>query len=292
MNLEHLGIILGFLGALCNASNYAFSKDCVEKFGLRGIRQLIVVHVSLFILMIPFIFLFDLVNHLSTQVILDTVYIIVPYLIAQYLLIMLLPATGRSVVSPLLTLKMPVVAGISFIFVGQVFEPKQIFSVALIIMLGFYFSSLSGKIKLMPLMMMFLICLGYAGADYGTVIFMHHYEGTTIEKGIAVIVWQYVILGLIAIPLMFLVKPLHLHPIHINQCKWATLSWLAGTFCWVGCFYLAGVVEGNIIQSLRCVIGVLIAYIFYRKYIKDPNTFKKKLFISAGMFTAVFIYYI
>ena len=89
-----------------------------------------------------------------------------------------------------------------------------------------------------------------------------------------------------------LLKKSKLKAIHLWYGKSASLSWLFGTFCWVGCFYLAGIVEGNIIQSLRCVIGVLIAYIFYKKYIKDPNTFKKKLVIAALMFTAVFIYYI
>ena len=30
MSLEHFGILLGFAGALLNALNYAFAKDCVE----------------------------------------------------------------------------------------------------------------------------------------------------------------------------------------------------------------------------------------------------------------------
>ena len=291
MSLEQFGIILGFAGALCNALNYAFSKDCVEKYGLHGVRQLIVVHVTFLILMSPPLFLMGLYKEFTLQVLIDTFYIIVPYILSQYLLIRLLAATDSSVVSPLLTLKIPVVAAMGFMISGQVFNPQQLFAIAMIIMLGFYFSSLSGKIKLMPLITMICICTGYALADYMTVRFMHNYPGTTLEKTMACICWQYIIGGLIALPMMMSPR-FKLKAMHLWYGKLPSLSWLAGTFCWVGCFYFAGVVEGNIIQSLRCVIGVLIAYIFYRKYIKDPNTFKKKLTVAFLMFTAVFIFYI
>ena len=291
MSLEQFGILLGFAGALCNALNYAFSKDCVEKYDLRGIRQLIVVHVTFFVIMLPPLIFTGLYKYFSLEVLINTIYIIIPYIIAQYLIIRLLTATDSSVVSPLLTLKIPVVASISFILSGQIFSPQQLFAIGMIILLGFYFSSLSGRIKLMPLLIMICICTGYAFADYATVHFMKNYPGSNIDKTLACICWQYVIGGFIALPLMFLKKS-KLKIIHLWQGKSVSLSWLSGTFCWVGCFYLAGVVEGNIIQSLRCVIGVLIAYAFFRKYIKDPNTFKKKLVIAALMFTAVFIYYI
>lgn len=291
MNLEQFGIFLGFAGALCNALNYAFSKDCVEKYGLHGIRQLIVVHVTFLIIMLPPLIFTGLYKYFSLEILINTIYIIVPYVFSQYLIIRLLTATDSSVVSPLLTLKIPVVATISFILSGQIFTPQQIFAIAMIILLGFYFSSLSGRIKLMPLLVMLCICTGYAFADYATVHFMKNYPGSNIEKTLACICWQYVICGFVALPLMLLKKS-KLKAIHLWYGKSASLSWLFGTFCWVGCFYLAGIVEGNIIQSLRCVIGVLIAYIFYKKYIKAPNTFKKKLVIAALMFTAVFIYYI
>lgn len=290
MSLEHFGILLGFAGALLNALNYAFAKDCVEKYQLKGIRQLIVVHSTFFILMLPPLLLSGMYKMFSFEILLATLYIIVPYLIAQYLIIRLLTATDSSVVSPLLTIKIPAIAAISFVISGQVFSSQQLFAIALILLLGFYFSSLSGKIKLMPLCMMICICTGYAAADYATVRFMINYPGTSIEKALACLCWQYVICGFIAIPLLFLKKS-NLSITHLWHGKYTSLTWLIGSFCWVGCFYLAGVVEGNIIQSLRCVIGVLIAYIFYRKYIKDPNTFKKKLLVAFMMFFAVFIYY-
>lgn len=69
-------------------------------------------------------------------------------------------------------------------------------------------------------------------------------------------------------------------------------TWLANMAGIVSCFNLSGVIECNIVQSLRSVIGVIIAYVFYRKYIKDHTAFRKKLFIALAMFAAVGIYYL
>lgn len=291
MDLEQIGLILGFIGALGQAANYAFTKDCVEKFKLGGVRQLIAVHVFMFLLcLIPFIAL-GYYRFFNLETVLYCLWIIAPYLLAQYLMIKALTIADSSIVSPLLTIKVPILALISVLFFEQHFSMLQVLCITVIICLGFYFSSLAGKVRLGPLIVIACACTCFSTSDIAMTQFMKTLDCERIHQITAGITYEYMACAFFAIPAMF-IKRFDIHPKQILQTKWVGIAWMVSMIGLVGCFNLAGVVEGNIIQTLRSVIGVIIAYLFYKSYIKDHATFKKKLGIAIGMFIAVSVYYI
>lgn len=292
MSLEHIGIFLGFFGAVFQAFNYAFTKDCAEKYKLRGLRQLVCVHLGLFVLVIFPFFYFNLIEHISWELVFDTLWASVPYLVAQYLTIITLTMTDSSIFSPLLAIKIPVLAVIALLFLDQVFAINQIIAIGAIILLGVYFSSISGKIKLIPLILITVICFMYAVSDLGMAEFMRDWPENNRAMAICgCICYQFIFCGVIAMPFMKIPR-FHLQLSNVYQAKYIALAWMTSDIFFVICFNFAGVVETSIVQSLRSVLGVIIAYIFYKKYIHDENTFRRKMIVAVLMIIFVITFYL
>ena len=291
MNIEYIGLTLGFIGAAAQAANYAFTKDCVEKFHLAGIRQLIAVHILKFLMVLPLFLYFGYLKYLNTTTLMYLVMIVSPYLLAQYLMIKALTIADSSIISPLLTIKVPILAFISFTFFGASFSVTQLLCITAIISLGFYFSSLSGRVKIGPLCFITFACSCFALSDIAMTHFMQTLNTTRFHQICAGITYEYIACALFAVPCMF-IKKFSIHKKEILQTKWVGTAWIVSMIGVVGCFNLSGVIEANIIQTLRSVLGIIIAYMFYRQYITDHNTFKKKMAIAIGMFAAVTLYYI
>lgn len=291
MVLEHIGLALGFFGACAQAANYAFTKDCVEKYQLRGLRQLIAVHVLMFVMVIIPFFVFSYWRFFNLETAMYCLFIITPYLLAQYLMIRALTISDSSIVSPLLTIKVPILALISVIFFEQSFSMLQVLCVTVIICLGFYFSSLAGRVKLGPLCLIALACTCFSTSDIAMTLFMKTLATSRFHQITAGICYEYFACALLAVPLMFY-KPLKIGFKEVGQTKWVGTAWMLSMVGIVSCFNLSGVVEANIIQTLRSVIGVIIAYLFYKQYIHDAATFKKKMAIAICMFIAVTVYYL
>lgn len=288
ISIETFGILCGFAAAFSQALNYTFSKDCQEKYSLHGFRQLVAVHVFMFILsLIPFAFM-GFYKYLSLELLWYETLVIAPYLCAQYIMIKVFDANDASIVSPLMTMKIPILALISIIFMGKEFGVLQVFSIFIIIGLGLYFSSLSGRARPLLLLVIAFACLLFCLSDIAMTSLTYKIGLPRFEAVRVGAVYEYLFCGFLAVPFMYKAKITLKSAWH---AKWVAITWYFCTLTFIVTFNVNGVVEGNIIQTLRSVIGVLIAYIFYRKYIKDRNTFRKKLFITAGMFAAVTLYY-
>ncbi|MCR5537023.1 MAG: hypothetical protein K6F05_06385 [Succinivibrio sp.] len=289
MSLETFGLCCGFFAAFCQALNYTFSKDCQEKYNLHGIRELVAVHICMFVLCIgPFLY-YQPWQYLNLHTALLLLCNVSSYLVAQYIMILVFDRQDASIVSPLMTIKTPILALIAFLFFDKEFTPLQYTAIFAIIALGFYFSSLSGRVKPTILLVLALVCVCFSISDLSMTALTYAVPGETLTVVAICSVCEYVVCGLIALPLMPLCKVPLMGAYH---AKWVGITWLVCTLAFVVTFHVNGVVEGNIIQTLRSVIGVIIAYVFYRRYIKDESTFKKKMLITLGMFTAVVLYYL
>lgn len=297
MTIEYLGLMLGLFGATCQAANYAFTKDCQQKYSLTGMRLLISTHLLMFAAVVLPFFLCGHVLYLNAQTAFYTMCIVVPYLGGTYFINRAIGLADASIVSPLLTIKIPILAMISLCLMDKIFSVQQTAAIIIILSLGWYFSSLSGRIAFGSLLCVGVGCLCYCLSDMAISVLLMPYFKTMgvdswMEQVFMGITFEYTACGLLALPFLFTGgQRFKVKPVNAWQTRWITVSWLLNMVGIVSCFNLDGVVEGNIVQSLRSVIGVIIAYLFYRKYIKDHTTFRKKLFIAFGMFAAVGIYY-
>lgn len=296
MTLAQLGLVLGFLGAVLQAANYAFAKDCQERFSLTGVRLLLAMHVFMgLVMLVPFM-LFRHWQYLNLQTLLKLLAFVVPYLLGQYFCYRAIALSDSSIVSPLLSLKIPLLALMAFVLESQHFSALQLLSIVLIMALGCFSSALSGRVRPGPLFCVLICCSCYAYSNFQLAAFMQHLGqecgvNSRYEQILISTTCEFVCCLLPAL-LLCCWRALKLQPRHVWQAKWTGSAWLLSMFGIISCFNFTGVVEGNVVQSLRGVIGVLIAYIFYRSYIHDPGTFNKKLFIAAGMFAAVVLYYV
>ncbi len=294
MDLYGLGLLLGLFGAACQAANYSFTKECQEKAGLRGMRLLLCSHAFMFAAAaVPFI-LCEHWRAFDQGVALRLLCIIVPYFLGQYFTNAAIAASDSSVVSPLLTVKIPILALISFLAMGDTFTPRQVTAALAIVLIGVRFSCISGRISPRPLLLTALGALCYCASDISMAYLMRYFGTAGIESRAQQvfmgITYEYVACGIAAA----LMAPIF----HVKvTLRGTAATWKMGT-AWllsmagiVGCFNLDGVVAGNIVQSLRAVIGVLIAYVFYRRYIQNPGNFRRKLIASMGMIACVCLYY-
>lgn len=294
MNLYSLGLLLGLFGAACQAANYSFTKECQEKAGLRGLKLLLCAHAFMCIVcLVPFL-IFGHYRFFDSGVALWLTCIVIPYFFGQHFTNAAIAISDSSVVSPLLTLKIPILALISVAFLGQNFSLTQGIASVAIVLIGVLFSSISGRISPKPLLLTALGALSYCLSDISMTFLMRHFATTgghtRIQQIFMGITYEYVASGIVCALITVLLR----EKITFRSCattwKMGT-AWLLSMVGIVGCFNLDGVVAGNIVQSLRAVIGVLIAYIFYRKYIRDPGNFRRKLIASLGMILCVCLYY-
>ena len=108
-----IGIIASIFAAIGQALNYALTKDCQEKHRIYGFRMLIGAHIGMgFIMLWPFLFC-SYYTYFEWEHLIDLFKINLPFLFAQYFMMQSIRVSDASIVSPLLVLKIPVLAAIS-----------------------------------------------------------------------------------------------------------------------------------------------------------------------------------
>ncbi|MDV7105144.1 EamA family transporter [Vibrio sp. TH_r3] len=285
-----LGVFSSFLGAFFQALNYILTQNCQQKNGIDGVKLLVAVHVGIGLLaLIPTVVLgyWQLV---TLDLIWDFVLINFPYLVAQYLLIIAIRYSDASIVSPLLALKIPVLAIISVLFYQAGFSTIQWMTIGIILAIAWYFSMLSGSINIKPLLLIFGASVGYSLSDMAITNLSHKLlDGSPVEQSFATICVNYLACGVMSIPL---IRPMKVTIATVYHARWVALAWFFAVIFLILGFNISGVVSGNIVQSLRGVIGVIFAYVLFRKQVDQPVAlWRKKLFAAMGMFVAVGLFY-
>jgi len=286
-----LGVVASFLGASFQALNYALTQNCQQKYNIDGVELLVATHVCIGIFALIPTLAFGYWTLIETDLLWDFFKINAPYLIAQCLLINAIRLSDASVVSPLLALKIPVLAAISIVFFGAEFNLMQALSIGLILALGWYFSSMSGKVNIAPLLLVLGASLFYSLSDMAITELSHNLiDASPVEQSFATTCINYLVLGVLAITFM---KPMKVSIKVAYQAKWVALAWFIAVIFLIIGFNISGVVSGNIVQSLRGVIGVILAYLFFRHQVKQPvSIWRKKLIAALGMFIAVAVFYV
>ncbi|MDB1125344.1 EamA family transporter [Vibrio algarum] len=269
-----LGIFASFLGALFQSLNYILTQNCQQKHSIDGVKLLVAIHVGIGLLAIVPTVVFGYWQLMTLNLIWDLLLINFPYLVAQYLLIMAIRYSDASIVSPLLALKIPVLAIISVMFYQAGFSAIQWITIGIILTIAWYFSTLSGSINTKPLLLVFGASVGYSLSDMAITNLSHKLlDGSPIEQSFATICINYFACGVMSIPL---IKPMKVKIMTIYHARWVALAWFIAVIFLILGFNISGVVSGNIVQSLRGVIGVILAYLFFRKQVGHPMSIWRK----------------
>ena len=285
-----IGIIASIFAAIGQALNYALTKDCQEKYHIYGFRMLIGAHIGMgFILLWPFIFC-SYYTYFEWEHLIDLFKINLPFLFAQYFMMQSIRASDASVVSPLLVLKIPVLAAITILLFKDSYAVHQYLAIAAILLLSWYFSSLSGKINLKALLFVFLASSCYVMSDIAITVYAKKFAVHPIEQVMIANCFNY-IAGALFFLSCALIKKVTVKDVY--NCKYVAISWIVAVTLIVIGFNLSGIVSGTIIQSLRGAFGIIIALLFFRNEMADHGAkWQLKVAISILMTLSVASFYL
>ncbi|MDH4202880.1 MAG: DMT family transporter [Phycisphaerae bacterium] len=197
------------------------------------------------------------------------------YLLGQFFLFAAIIHSEPSRVSPLLGLKVFILAMISVVFLNQHLNTSKwvavILTTAAVLLLSHSGKRLEGRFILPGL----LACLSYCLSDLCIKVLVDHFAFLGILRGaVLATALSYIVCGI------FGAVVVALNPKHSTRDTWLyavpfAISWFLAMICLFSCFGLVGVVFGNILQSTRgmlsIVLGFVIAHIGFEALEPKPS---------------------
>ncbi len=287
-----IGLMASLLGAFFQATCYQFTQHCQRTHGLKGTRQLLAVHLLMGLVSLAYLVFTGAWTHFDSQLLWPLVKVNGTYLLAQWALFKAIHDSSSDIVSPLLALKIPVLVLIGFEFAS--YNIQQWVAIGMILGLALFISSLAGRLTWRPLVWISLASFGYCLSDLSITQMSASIPGSSfMDRMLLTTALNYSFCGLLCLPFVrMLSEPLK----SMHQVRWIAASWLAGVFFLLSGFNMVGVVHGNVVQSLRGVIGVIMAWLIL-KYVRDYQAlglgqWPKKLMAAWGMVVAVGLFYL
>lgn len=183
------------------------------------------------------------------------------YLFAQTCLFTAVRYTPASRVSPLLGIKIAVLAALTVLILGDSIYPLQWIGAVLAIVAAFVLNYTGGSIPMPAVIAVLLACAGYSTSDFNIRLLLDALarnvgqgQASTFHLSLFGFTLMYVTCGMTVIPL--LPKFGSKNPVQWRRaCPFAFAWLLAMVFLFV-CYAYAGVVLGGIVQSTRGLISI------------------------------------
>ncbi len=261
-----VGIVLGLCAAFFQSCSYLGSRWFVDRYPGGTVRLLALSHilmggVSIILAMsfwpkdLPAIDVYGM-SLLGT---------VAFYLLGQLCLFMALRHADASRVSPLLGLKVLILALLSAGFLDVQYEAMQWFAVGLSVLAGIILARSGGTIDRQSLLWAIAACLPYCLSDMNIKLLVGHFESAGLLRStVFATAITYIVCGIAGLAIC---------PILPDKGGWRSwrdavpfaAAWLISMLFLYACFSEIGVVFGNILQSTRgiqsIVMGAVIAHI-------------------------------
>ena len=253
-----VGIVLGLVAASCQSISYLFSRIFVGKFNRSALHLLTLSHVIMAVfslILFPFlrpetmppfqIYAFALGGSAFF------------YLLAQGCLFLTLEKSTASRASPLLGLKVFILALISVMFFNKDFTMWQWAAVAMSVCAAIVLNWSGGSMPWECLLWILLACMGYAMSDISIKSLVDHfaYLGLSHSSSLSVCLC-YIVCGTVSLIILWFL-PGVTGRMWVNAMPFS-IAWFAAMLFLFACFGSIGVVFGNIVQSTRGLISILL----------------------------------
>lgn len=253
-----LGVAAGFLAALCLSISYLCSRVFLARFPGGAVSLLAVSHVVMGIVAAGvFTCLKPGTMPRFLSYALPLIGTILFYFLAQLGLFQALRSAHASRVSPLLGLKILILALISAVFLEERFSAWQWAGVLLSVGAGGMLSRSEGKVAWASVGWVVATCVGYSLSDLLVKEFIDRFMELGLFRGsLASLCVCYFACGIVGALML-------VHLPRVPGRMWRSslpfaLAWFVAMFFLFVCFARIGVVFGNIVQSTRGVISVLL----------------------------------
>lgn len=256
-----IGIILGLGGAIFQSFSYLMTRHFMHRHG-SPLHLLIASHIIMgimAIILLPFAY---------TPIVLQPSRYLSPllqcsgfFLIAQATFFLALKNIESSRVSPLLGMKIIIIAIISYLFYDKNFVSIQWLAIILCFIGAMLTNWSGGKIPIRSWFWIIVTCTGYSLSDINIKILVDMIgQDNLVNSTMLAVSLNFIICGSAAL-IGFLLVP--------NPQRWQNLKpALPFALCWFtsilfifGCFANIGPIFGNIIQSSRGIFSVIIGFI-------------------------------
>ncbi len=258
MNEEHWGIVFGLLAATCQSLSYVFSRLFVIRRHNAVMQLLVMAHVlmgAVSLAALPFLWPAHLppVSEFGWTL----VWVSLFYLLGQLGLFIALRFTDASRTAPLLGLKIAILAGIATCFLHQHLGAWQWVAVAMSVAAAFMLNYSGTRMPLRAVAAILFACVAYSISDLNIKALVHHFQDLGATHAVLLSVClSYILCGLVGVVIIpFAGKS------HAADWKWAApfaAAWLTAMVFLFACFGQIGVVYGNIIQSTRGLLSIVL----------------------------------
>jgi drug/metabolite transporter (DMT)-like permease len=253
-----LGIFFGILAATAQSASYIFSKRFVEKFHQSTIYLLTLSHLIMGCFsIILIVFIWPTSPPPLSEYAIPTIGASLFYVLGQASLFLALKHTAASRAAPLLGLKVVILAMIGTIFLSQSLTSLQWVAILLNVIAAFILNYSGGSMPTKSIIFVLLACLFYSLSDINikAQVACFDHVGITYAATIGVCLC-FILLAVVSVFFLFF-----LNKISIPMWQYAipySISWFLAMIFLFSCFGSIGVVFGNIVQSSRGLISILL----------------------------------
>lgn len=276
------GIIFGLAAALMQSVSYLFSAAFIAKHQTSSLRHLILVHITIGLISLAAL---PLLWHPAANQLFDYAPALfaaaATYMFGQFSLYQAIRLSAASRVSPLLGVKILILAFIGSLFLSEEYSFLQWGAVGLCVCGAAWLSASGGKINVRALGWVIAACLGYAGSDLSIVVLMKHFsELPLIDAAMISVSLSFLLCGIASMFFWPQAKSFSL----LKASAPAAISWILAMVFLFACFAEIGVVFGGIVQSSRGLISIFLAIIvgYAGLHFADPVPEKRVLLQRIG----------
>ncbi len=252
------GILYGLGAATFQSISYLCSRLFVGRFQRSAIYLLSISHIIMAVMSIVLLyFIWPKRMPPLEEYILVLIGASFFYLAGQACLFMALQRSAASRASPLLGLKVFILALICVLFLDQSMNVFQWIAVLLSVAAAFLLNQSGGSMPWQSIAWVLGACLGYSFSDLNIRSLVDHFSYLGMAYGSTISVClSYLVCGLAGGIALFFLR-------NLNRSMWTyaipfSLSWFAAMILLFACFGSIGVVFGNIVQSSRGMISILL----------------------------------
>lgn len=183
------------------------------------------------------------------------------YLLGQFFLFAAIIHSEPSRVSPLLGLKVFILTLISVVFLRQHFDLSKWIAVGLTTGAVLLLSNSGKRLESRFILLGLLACVSYCLSDLCIKVLVDHFAFMGILPGAVIATaLSYIVCGLCGIAVVII------NPTHSTRDTWLyavpfAVSWFVAMIFLFSCFGLIGVVFGNILQSTRGIISIVLGFV-------------------------------
>ena len=297
MSVTLLGILFGLAAATCQSVTYLQSRHFVGHTE-GGFRRLMLlghlIQATIGLAALPFLWPagMPVFRQYAFPLFMNSG----GYLLGQACLFITLRQVEASRVAPFLSIKIAMLATLAWLVMGRTITGWQWTAVGLAIAGAWLLNWTGGQFPTRVLVTVLLTCVGYAISDVYIKVFIESLAPIApLRAAMVDVAMTYIVCGVVVLPLWF----------SVGQVAWSdvrratpyAVTWLASMAFLYACFALVNVVLGNIVQSTRGLISILLAPIMARsgdwghlETAQPPHAVLRRAGVAVLMTVAVALY--